>query len=89
MVDAVTEVVEPTFSVGKETAGGSTHAVAIGSFNNVGCGREGSSADGVILGTGPESEDNEIGLLGLPPAGVADVLLRNPENGRGEMVWRV
>ena len=39
MVGAVAKVVEPTLSVGEETAGGSTHAVAIGSFDDVGCGR--------------------------------------------------
>ena len=83
MVGAVAEVVEPAVGVGGKTAGGSAHAVAIGAFDDVGCGRESSSADGVILGTGPESEDNEIGLLGLPPAGVADVGGRRPEDGRG------
>ena len=89
MVDAVTEVVEPTFSVGKETAGGSTHAVAIGSFNNVGCGREGGAADGVVLGTGPESEDHEIEFVRLPPEWIVDVGGGRPEDGRDGMVWRV
>ena len=80
MVGAVTEVVEPTFSVGEETAGGSTHAVAIGSFNNVGCGREGRSADGVVLRASPETENDEIRLLGLPPEWIADVGGRGPED---------
>jgi hypothetical protein len=48
----------------------------------VGCGKEGGTAGGVVFGTGPETEDNEIGLLGLPPGWVADVLLGNPENRR-------
>ena len=88
MVGAVAEVVEPAFDVGWKTAGGSAHAIAIGSFDNVGCGGEGSTTDRVVLGTGPKSEDDEIGFFGLPPEGIADVLLRNPENGRDGMVWR-
>lgn len=82
MVGAVAEVVEPAFCVGKETAGGSTHAIAIGAFDDVGCGREGSSADRVVLGAGPETKNDEIGFVGLPPERIADVLLRNPENRR-------
>ena len=82
MVGAVAEVVEATFCVGEETAGSGAHAVAIGTFNDVWCGGEGGPADGVVLGTGPETEDHEIGFLGLPPDWVADVLLGNPENGR-------
>ena len=82
MVGVVAEVVEPAFSVGEETAGCGAHAIAVGPFDDVGCGGEGGSAHGVVLGTGPETEDNEIGLLGLPPERIADVLLRNPENRR-------
>ena len=89
MVGAVAKVVEPAFSVGEETAGGGAHAVAIGALDDVGCGGEGGTADGVVFWAGPESEDDEIGLLGLPPEGIADVLLRNPENGRDGRVWRV
>ena len=48
----------------------------------MGCGRKGSSADGVVLGTGPEAEDHEIRLLRLPPEWIADVGGRGPENGR-------
>ena len=88
MVGAVAEVVEATLSVGEEIAGSGAHAVAIGSFDDVGCSRKGGSTDRVVFGTGPETEDDEIGLLGLPPEWVADVLLRNPENGRGGMVGR-
>ena len=84
MVGAVAEVVEATFCVGEETAGGSAHAIAIGAFDNAGCGREGSSADGVVLRAGPESEDDQIGFVGLPPEWVSNVLLRNPKNGRDE-----
>jgi len=80
VVGAVTEVVEAAFSVGEETAGGSAHAVAIGAFDDMGCSRKGGSANGVVLGTSPESENDEIGFLGLPPERIADVLLRNPEN---------
>ena len=82
MVGAVAKVVEAAFCVGEETAGGGAHAVAIGAFDYAGCGREGSSADGVVFRTGPEAEDDEIGLLGLPPEWIADVLLRNPEDGQ-------
>ena len=82
MVGAVAEVVEPAFSVGGKTAGGSAHAIAIGTFDDAGCSRKGGSADGVVLGSGPESKDHEIGFVGLPPERIADVLLRNPKNGR-------
>ena len=82
MVGAVAKVVEAAFSVGEETAGGSAHAIAIGSFDDPGCGREGSSANGVVLGSGPETKDDEIGMMILPPEWVADVPLRNPENRR-------
>ena len=53
MVGAVAKVVEATFSVGEESAGGSAHAVAIGTFDDVGCGREGGSTDGVVFWAGP------------------------------------
>ena len=80
MVGAVAEVVEATFSVGEETAGSGAHAVAIGTFNDMGCSRKGSSANGVVLGSGPEAEDDEIGFLGLPPTGVTNVGGRGPED---------
>jgi len=79
---AVAEVVEATFCISKKSTGGSAHAVAIGAFDDMGCSRKGGSADGVVFGAGPEAEDHEIGLLGLPPEWVADVLLGNPENRR-------
>jgi len=82
VVSAVAKIVEATFSVGEETAEGGAHAVAIGAFNNVRCGREGSSAYRVVFRTGPEAEDDEIRLSGLPPEWVSNVLLRNPENRR-------
>ena len=80
MVGAVAEVVEAAFSVGEETAGGSAHAIAIGSFDDPGCGREGSSANGVVLGTGPETEDDEIGMMILPPEWVSNVEGGRPED---------
>ena len=80
MVGAVAEVVEAPFGIGEETTGGSPHAVAIGTFDDVGCSRKGGSADGVILGTGPEAKYDEIGLLGLPPDGVADFRGGRPED---------
>ena len=86
MVGAVAEVVEATFCIGEETAGGSAHAIAIGAFDDAGCGREGSSADGVVLRAGPESEDDQIGFVGLPPEWVADVRGGRPENG---IIWNV
>ena len=39
MVSAVAEVVEASFCISKKSTGGGAHAVAIGSFDNVGCGR--------------------------------------------------
>ena len=84
MVGSVAKVVEPTLSVGEKSTGCGAHAVAVGTFNDVGYGKEGGSADGVVFWTGPEAEDNEIGFLGLPPEWVSNVLLRNPENGRDE-----
>ena len=82
MVCAVAEVVEPAFGVGGKTAGGSAHAIAIGAFDNVGCSRKSGSADRVVLRAGPETEDHEIRLLGLPPEWIADVGGRGPKNGR-------
>ena len=82
MVGAVAEVVEPAFRIGEETAGSGAHAIAVGAFDDTWCGRESSASDGVVLGSGPKAEDNEIGLLGLPPEWIADVLLGNPENRR-------
>ena len=89
MVGAVAEVVKATFSVGEETAGGGAHAIAIGAFDDVGGSRECSTTDGVVFWAGPETENYKIGFVGLPPKRIADVLLRNPENGRDGMVWRV
>ena len=82
MVGAVAEVVEAAFGVSEETAGGSAHAVAIGAFDDAGCGRKSSASNRVVLGAGPEAKDDEIGMMILPPEWIADVLLRNPENGR-------
>ena len=86
MVSAVAKIVEATFSVGEETAGGGAHTIAVGAFDDVGCGGEGGAADGVVFGAGPESKNHEIGLLGLPPTGVTNVLLGNPEN---RIIWNV
>ena len=80
MVGAVAKVVEPAFSVGGKTAGGSAHTVAIGAFDDVGLGREGSSTDRVVFGTSPETKDHEIRLVGLPPERVADVKGGRPED---------
>ena len=80
MVGEVAEVVEAAFCVGEETTGCGAHAIAIGSFDNVGCGREGGPADGVVFGSGPEAEDDEVGLLGLPPLIVSNLGLGNPKN---------
>jgi len=86
VVGAVTKVVEAAFGVGEKTAGGSAHAIAIGALDDVGCGREGSATDRVVLGTSPESENDEIGFLGLPPEWIADGGGRGPENG---IIWNV
>ena len=80
MVGVVAKVVEATFCVGEETAGGSAHAVAIGALDDAGCGKEGRSSNGIVFRTGPETEDNEIRMMILPPEWGADVLLRNPKN---------
>ena len=82
MEGAVAEVVEATFRVGEETTGGSTHSIAIGTLDDVGCSRKGGSADGVVLGASPETEDNEIGMMGLPPDWVADFRVGRPEDGK-------
>ena len=89
MVGAVAKVVEPAFSVGEETAGGGAHAVAIGALDDVGCGGEGGTADGVVFWAGPESEDDEIGLFGLPPLFVSSLGRGNPKNRKDGTVWRV
>lgn len=89
MVGAVAEVVEATFSIGEETAGGGAHAVAIGAFDDVRRGGKGGSANGIVFGAGPETEDNEIRLMGLPPDGVSNVEGGRPENGISGIVWRV
>lgn len=80
MVGAVSKVVEAAFSVGEETAGSGAHAIAIGPFNDVWCGGESGPADGIVFGAGPETEDDEIGLLGLPPEWIADVGGGRPED---------
>jgi len=80
VVGAVAEVVEASFCIGEESAGGGAHAIAIGTFDDVGRGGEGGTADGVVLGSGPETEDDEIGLLGLPPTGVTNVEGGRPED---------
>ena len=80
MVGAVAEVVEASFCISKKSTGGSAHAIAIGTFDDVGRGREGSSADGVVLGTGPEAEDEEIGMMILPPFFISNLGRRGPED---------
>jgi len=80
VVGAVAEVVEATFCIRKKSTGGSAHAVAIGAFDDMGCSRDSGSADGVVLGTGPETKDHEIRLLGLPPTGVTNVEGGRPED---------
>lgn len=84
MVGEVAKVVETTFSIGEETTGGSTHAIAVGAFDDAGCGRKCGTTDGVVLGAGPKSENDEIGFVGLPPTGVTNVGGGRPENGRDE-----
>ena len=82
MVGAVTEVVKATFRICKKTTGCGAHAIAIGAFDDAGCGRKSSASNRVVLGAGPETEDNEIGVLGLPPEWVSNVGGGRPENGR-------
>ena len=79
-VSAVAKVVEAAFSVSEETAGGGAHAVAISAFDDVGCSRKGGSADGVVLGSGPKTEDNEIGMMILPPFFISNLGWRGPED---------
>ena len=80
MVGAVAEVVEPTFSVGENTARGGADAVAIGAFDDAWGGGECSTTNRVVLGASPEAENDEIGMMILPPERVSNVLLRNPED---------
>ena len=63
MVGAVAKVVEAAFCVGEETAGGGAHAIAVGAFDDMGCGGQGGAANRVVFGAGPEAEDDEIGFL--------------------------
>ena len=84
----VAKVVEAAFGGGEEAAGGSAHAIAIGTFDDVGGGGEGGAAYEVVFWAGPEAKDDEIGFLGLPPERVADVKGGRPENRRDGMVWR-
>ena len=80
MVGAVAKVVEPAFCVGEETAGSGAHAVAIGAFDNLRCGGKGGSADRVILGSSPETEDDQIGMMNLPPFFISNLGCRGPED---------
>jgi hypothetical protein len=63
VVGAVAKVVEATFGVGDEAAGGGAHTVAIGPFDDVGGGGESGAADGVVFWAGPKSDDDEIGFV--------------------------
>ena len=80
MVSAVAKIVEATFSVGEETTGSGAHAVAIGAFDDVGCSRKGGSTDRVVFGTGPETEDDEIGMMILPPFFISNLGRGGPED---------
>jgi hypothetical protein len=82
LVGAVTEVVKATFRICKKTTGCGAHAVAIGAFDDAGCGRKSSASNRVVLGPGPEAENDEIGFLGLPPDWVADFRVGRPEDGK-------
>lgn len=81
MVGAVAEVVEPEFCVIEESAGCGAHSVAVCPFDNAGGGGKGGATDGVVFGAGPETEDDQIGLVALPPGGAADVGGGGPDNG--------
>ena len=80
MVGAVAEVVEASFCISKKSTGGSAHAIAIGAFDDVGCCREGSASDRVVLGSGPKAEDEEIGMMILPPFFISNLGRRGPED---------
>ena len=82
MVGAVTKVVEPAFSVGEETTGCGAHAIAVGAFDDVGCGRESSSAGRVVLWAGPKAKDDQVGMMILPPFFISNLGWRGPEDGR-------
>ncbi|NBT48517.1 MAG: hypothetical protein EBT07_12010, partial [Actinobacteria bacterium] len=60
--------------------GGSAHAIAIGAFDDVGGGREGSASDRVVFGAGPETENDEIGMMILPPFFISNLGRRGPED---------
>ncbi len=85
----IAEVVVAAFEEGERPAGGGAHAVAVRPFDDAVGGGEGGAADGIVFGAGPESEDDEIGMMILPPKGVENVLLRNPKNRIDGIVWRV
>jgi len=80
VVGAVAKVVEATFCVGEETARSGAHAIAIGAFDDMGCSRKGGTAHEVVLGTGPETEDHEIGMMILPPFFISNLGRRGPED---------
>jgi hypothetical protein len=80
LVGTIAKVVEATFSVGEESARSCAHAVAIGAFDYAAGSREGSSADGVVLGSSPETEDDEIGMMILPPFFISNLGWRGPED---------
>ena len=61
---------------------GKTKDIDATAIDETGFCSEGSSADGVVLGPGPKSENDEIGIVAMLPEWVADVRGGRPENGR-------
>ena len=80
MVNAVAEVVVAPARIGAKAAGGGTHAVAIGPFDDARSGAQGGTADGVIFGASPKTQDHEIRGLALPPGRIADFGRGDPED---------
>jgi len=86
----VAKVVIASPRISLQTTGSGTHAIAIGSLDDAGGGGEGGAANGIIFWPSPETEDDEIRFLALPPRGVADVGGRGPDNRvLGGDGWRV
>lgn len=80
LIGVAAKIVVSASGVGRKSAGSGAHAVTVGSFDDPGSGGEGSLANRVVLGAGPEAENHQIGLMGLPPGWVTDVGRGDPDD---------
>ena len=97
MVGAIAKVVEAAFGVREKSAGGSPHPITIGTLGDLRGGGKSGTANRIVLGAGPEAENDEIRFVALPQDGVVNVLMRNPKYGvlldrqirRVDLGWRI